>query len=79
LIGSKSLLRVSAQHASRCNDCADCYAVCPEPQVIVLPLKRKDGAGPVITDRACNNCGRCIDVCGPDVFVFTHRFDTRKD
>lgn len=79
LIGSKSLLRVSAAHSSRCNDCADCYAVCPEPQVIVMPLKGKDGAAPVITDRECSNCGRCIDVCGPDVFRFTHRFDTRRD
>jgi ferredoxin-type protein NapH len=79
LIGSRSLLRVSATHASRCNDCADCYAVCPEPQVIVVPLKGKAGASPVITDRACTNCGRCIDVCGPGVFRFTHRFDIRRD
>ena len=79
LIGHKSLLRVSARHASRCNDCADCYAVCPEPQVIVLPLKGKAGHGPVITDAACTNCGRCIDVCGPDVFTLTHRFDSRRD
>jgi ferredoxin-type protein NapH len=79
LIGSHSALRVSAAHASRCNDCADCYAVCPEPQVIVIPLKGKDGASPVITDRECTNCGRCIDVCGPDVFRFTHRLDTRRD
>lgn len=79
LIGHKSLLRVAATHASRCNDCADCYAVCPEPQVIALPLKAKQGHGPVITDRDCTNCGRCIDVCGPDVFRFTHRFDTKRD
>jgi ferredoxin-type protein NapH len=79
LIGSKSLLRVSARHSSRCNDCTDCYAVCPEPQVIVLPLKGKQGAGPVISDRECTNCGRCIDVCAPDVFAFTHRFDPRRD
>ena len=79
LVGARSLLRVSARHASRCNDCADCYAVCPEPQVIVFPLKGKGGAGPVITDRECTNCGRCIDVCGPDVFAYTHRFDKRKD
>ena len=46
LIGSKSLLRVSARHASRCNDCGDCYAVCPEPQIIVGPLKGKASAGP---------------------------------
>lgn len=79
LLGQKSLLRVAATHSSRCNDCADCYAVCPEPQVIVLPLKGKAGLGPVITDRECTNCGRCIDVCGPDVFRYTHRLDKRRD
>jgi ferredoxin-type protein NapH len=79
LIGHKSLLRVSARHSSRCNDCADCYAVCPEPQVIVLPLKGKGNAGPVITDRECTNCGRCIDVCGQDVFALTYRTDSRRD
>lgn len=79
LVGHRSLLRVSARHSSRCNDCADCYAVCPEPQVIVLPLKGKAGHGPVIADAACTNCGRCIDVCGPDVFTLTHRFDSRRD
>ena len=73
------MLRVSARHASRCNDCADCYAVCPEPQVIVMPLKGKGGAGPVITDRACTNCGRCIDVCAPQVFTYTHRYDHRRN
>src|SRR5512134_2155826 len=62
-IGAKSLLRVSAAHSSRCDDCAACYAVCPEPQVIPAALKAKDGSGPVITDRQCTNCARCIDVC----------------
>ncbi len=79
LIGQASLLRVSARHSSRCNDCADCYAVCPEPQVIPIALKGKQGASPVIASAACTNCGRCIDVCGPDVFTLTHRFDTRRD
>ena len=79
LIGSKALLRVAATHSSRCNDCADCYAVCPEPQVIPIALKGKGGAGPVITARECTNCGHCLDVCAPDVFRFTHRFDTRRD
>jgi ferredoxin-type protein NapH len=78
LIGSASLLRVSARHASRCNDCGDCYAVCPEPQVITAPLKARDGAGPVITAGDCSNCGRCIDVCAPRVLCFTHRFDSRR-
>ncbi|ASM79255.1 quinol dehydrogenase (plasmid) [Vitreoscilla filiformis] len=79
LIGHKALLRVSARHSSRCTDCADCYAVCPEPQVIPIALKGKGGAGPVIADAACTNCGRCIDVCGPDVFTLTHRLDVRRD
>ncbi len=79
LIGSKSLLRVSARHSSRCNDCADCYAVCPEPQIIPIALKGKGGASPVIDSSACTNCGRCIDVCGPDVFQYTHRFHHERD
>ncbi len=79
LLGSKPLLRVAATHSSRCNDCGDCYAVCPEPQVIVMPLKGKEGHGPVITARECTACGRCADVCSTDVFRFTHRFDTRRD
>lgn len=78
VIGHFSLLRVSAQASSRCNDCADCYAVCPEPQVIPIALKGKDGASPVILSSACTNCGRCVDVCGPDVFRFSHRFDTKR-
>ena len=77
-LGSKSLLRVSAQHSSRCNDCADCYAVCPEPQIIPIALKGKGGASPVIDSSACTNCGRCLDVCGPDVFKYTHRFNHER-
>ena len=79
LIGRKSLLRVSARHSSACNDCADCYAVCPEQHIIPIPLKGKDGASPLILSPECTNCGRCIDVCSKDVFLFTHRFDHRRD
>ncbi|MDO5692313.1 MAG: quinol dehydrogenase ferredoxin subunit NapH [Pseudomonadota bacterium] len=78
-IGKGSLLRVSARHSSQCNDCADCYAVCPEPHIIPIPLKGKGGALPVIKTAECTNCGRCIDVCSKDVFTFTHRFDHRRD
>jgi ferredoxin-type protein NapH len=78
LIGRLSVLRVSAQRSGRCNDCADCYAVCPEPDVIAVPLKGRDGASPVITAGECTNCGRCIDVCGPDVFSFTHRWNLER-
>lgn len=79
LIGSKPLLRVAATHSSRCDDCGDCYGVCPEPQVLVAPLKSKGGAGPVITARECTACARCVDVCPTDVLRLTHRFDTQRD
>ena len=78
LIGHKSVLRVSAQRSSACNDCADCYAVCPEPQIIPKALKGKGGVSPVILDSVCTNCGRCIDVCGPKVFSYTSRFNHKR-
>lgn len=78
LLGRKSLVRVSAHASGRCNDCAQCYAVCPEPQVIPSALKGKDNASPVIVDMNCTNCGRCIDVCAPSVFQYTHRFDNKR-
>lgn len=74
LLGSKSLLRISATRREACNDCLDCYAVCPEQHVIKLPLKgAPKGMGPVITSGDCSNCARCIDVCAKDVFTFTAR------
>ena len=75
LIGTKSLLRVSASNRAACDDCMDCYAVCPENQVISPALKGKPGSSPLILSPDCTNCGRCIDVCAVDVFKFTHRFD----
>lgn len=77
LVGSKSVLRVSAANRAACDDCMDCYAVCPENHVISPALKGKPGDTPVILSPDCTNCGRCIDVCAVDVFAFTHRFDQR--
>jgi ferredoxin-type protein NapH len=75
LIGRFSLLRVAAVRRAQCNDCMDCYAVCPEPQVITPALKGEaKGASPVILSPACTNCARCIDVCTKDVFEFGTRF-----
>ncbi|WP_424831491.1 quinol dehydrogenase ferredoxin subunit NapH [Ruegeria sp.] len=75
LVGTKSLMRVSATNRSACNDCMDCYAVCPENQVISPALRGKAESTPLILSPDCTNCGRCIDVCAVDVFKFTHRFD----
>ncbi|HEY9080090.1 quinol dehydrogenase ferredoxin subunit NapH [Magnetovibrio sp.] len=75
LIGSVSLTRVSAQNRKACNDCMDCFAVCPEPHVITPALRGAGSAiGPVILSGDCTNCGRCIDVCAKDVFSFDVRF-----
>lgn len=74
LLGRASMLRVRADRRSACNDCGDCYAVCPEPHVITPALKgARRGTGPVILSGDCTNCGRCIDLCSQRVF----RFGTR--
>ena len=70
VIGRASVVKMHAARREACNDCADCYAVCPEPLVIKPALKAVDGAGPVITSAQCTHCGRCIDVCSKDVFSF---------
>lgn len=76
LIGRLSPLRVSAAKRSACNDCMDCFEVCPEPQVIRPALKgAAKGVGPLVLAPACTNCGRCIDVCAKDVFEFGSRFN----
>lgn len=71
LLGKASPVHVSAEKRAACNDCMDCFAVCPEPQVITPPLRgAAKGVGPLINDVDCSKCGRCIDVCGKDVFRF---------
>lgn len=80
LLGTWSLVRISAYARSRCDDCMDCFAVCPEPQVIRPALKGAEkGKGPVILDSNCTNCGRCIDVCARRVFGFRSRFNQREE
>ena len=80
LLGRWSPLRVNAGRRQDCNDCMDCFAVCPEPQVIRPALKGEaKGVGPVILAAACTNCGRCIDVCAKDVFRFGLRHAGRVE
>lgn len=79
LLGHTSLLRVSANKRSACDDCMDCFVVCPEPQVIKPALKEiPAGTGPLILSSQCTNCGRCIDVCAEDVFQFDARFHNTR-
>ena len=75
LLGHTSLLRVRADNREQCDDCMDCFMVCPEQQVIRPALKAVNNAGPVILSANCTNCGRCIDVCARDVFHFGLRLN----
>ena len=82
LIGAVSPLRVRADLRDQCNDCMECFAVCPEPHVIKPALKGEQaGIGPVILSGDCTNCGRCIDICAKEVFEFGLRFnnDVKRD
>jgi ferredoxin-type protein NapH len=79
LIGRTAVVRVAAARREACDDCMDCFEVCPEHQVIRPALKGADkGFGPVILSGHCTNCGRCIDVCGRDVFEFSTRFSNPR-
>lgn len=78
-IGRASLLRVRADHRERCDNCMECYAVCPEPHVIPPALKGAEGESMVITSGDCTNCGRCIDICPERVFNFGLRFPAVRE
>ncbi len=79
MLGTHSLIRIRADARDQCDDCMDCFIVCPEQQVIRPALKGADkGIGPVITSANCTNCGRCIDVCSKDVFHFGSRFNNKQ-
>ena len=79
MLGTHSLIRIRADARDQCDDCMDCFIVCPEQQVIRPALKGADkGIGPVITSANCTNCGRCIDVCSKDVFHFGNRFNNKQ-
>ncbi len=70
VIGRYSLLRVTATNREQCNNCMDCYNVCPEPKILRQPLKQGDKK---VMSQDCISCGRCIDVCAEKVFEFKIR------
>lgn len=73
LLGRQSLIRIAAHRREACTDCGDCFAVCPEPQVITPALRGGAGDTRLVLSGDCTNCGRCIDVCPDDVFKFSLR------
>lgn len=75
LLGKLSPIKITATKAQDCNNCMDCFAVCPERHVLKPALK---GPNPVILSQDCTQCGRCIDVCAKRVFSYQHRFTGAK-
>ncbi|MFA0086491.1 quinol dehydrogenase ferredoxin subunit NapH [Vibrio sp. 10N.286.49.C2] len=67
VIGSKSIIRITATNREACTKCMDCYNVCPEPEVLRQPLKEGDRR---VMSQDCISCGRCIDVCPEQVLEF---------
>lgn len=78
VLGRTALLRISAARRQACDDCLECFVVCPEPAVIRPALKSVGQTHSLILSGNCTNCGRCIDVCDREVFKMTHRFDQRS-
>ena len=77
LIGNTSLVRVRADNRAACDNCMECYVVCPEPHVLPAALKGAEKqTPPVVLSGDCTNCGRCIDICAEDVFAFGLRSRT---
>ncbi len=74
LIGKLSLIKINAGNRKDCDDCMDCYFVCPEPQILRPVLKGSAQTSSLIQSSDCTNCARCIDVCEKKVFEFSNRF-----
>ncbi|MCF7980593.1 MAG: quinol dehydrogenase ferredoxin subunit NapH [Pseudomonadales bacterium] len=79
LLGYISLVRIGAVRREHCDDCMDCFTVCPETQVIKPALKGEKQTSPVIFSGNCTHCARCIDVCDKNVFSFTTRFSKKPN
>ena len=73
VIGSKAILRISAERREDCTRCMDCINVCPEQHVLREPLFGK-GESRLVLSKDCISCGRCIDVCPEKVFKIKTRF-----
>ncbi|MCZ4335862.1 quinol dehydrogenase ferredoxin subunit NapH [Shewanella colwelliana] len=76
LLGKASPVKVSAVNAKDCDNCMDCFEVCPERQVLKPALK---GTSPMIIDSDCTQCGRCIDVCAQRVFQYQNRIALKAE
>lgn len=75
VLGKKTLCYIKASNIDQCDDCMDCYKVCPEAHILKPLIKDKEqyieqAIIPVIQSSDCTRCGRCIDVCPEQVFRY---------
>ena len=73
LIGRPAALKVASPNRAQCDDCMECFEVCPEPKILPPALKQgmKQGLPARVDSALCTRCGRCIDICSKDVFAFS--------
>ncbi|RMH45671.1 MAG: quinol dehydrogenase ferredoxin subunit NapH [Gammaproteobacteria bacterium] len=62
---------VRASRRQHCDDCMDCYQVCPEAQLLKQALK---GEHARIESAQCTRCARCAEICHQRVFQLEYRF-----
>ncbi len=72
LIGAAATMKVATPNRVACDDCMECFEVCPEPKILPPALKQgmKQGLPAMVTSSLCTRCGRCVDICSKDVFAF---------
>ncbi|MCC7554305.1 MAG: 4Fe-4S binding protein [Methanobacteriaceae archaeon] len=63
-------------HCDLCNNEPKCAEVCPEGAYKVEDIIVDENADPqprlVFNPIACTECGKCIDICPPDILKLTH-------
>jgi ferredoxin-type protein NapH len=69
IVGAKSLIRVY-HNKDNCTNCGECLKICPENQVLLPVINKKND---FITGIECTNCGRCIEVCNSNALKFSLR------
>jgi len=67
LINRISLFKVN-HLKDNCTACNKCLIVCPEKQVLINIINKKNSQ---IYGSECTNCGRCIDVCEDNALDFS--------
>ena len=79
VIGAKGIIRVKVIDRQRCDNCMDCYNVCPEPQVLRSSFHGNNDESHLVLSKDCISCGRCLDVCAENVFKFSTRFNPSQE